>query len=315
MTRADPHRPRRPARFRPSPRGSISWQRFWQPPDALDLDGHRVSIVHRHAGFAEEAHPLRGAGGDDIAGFERECPGAVRDQRGHAVDDLVGAVVLHQHVVVPAPDAQVARVPELVRGDHHRAHGAERVERLGPHELLVDELQVPGADVVDAGVAEHIVERIGLVDAPRVASDHDAQLRLEVHGVRELRIPLDDGVWSRRPRSGTSRRASEARCGTPPLVLLGVGVVVQTDCDDLARVEAPEPPAGSDATSPGRPAAAAARARRAHCLEGGGAGLRAVRPSTPATRRRGPTRPDATVAVLDPESVAGGIDEGDQSHR
>src|SRR3990172_3353036 len=62
-------------------------------------------------------------------------------------------------------------IRDLVAGDQRRTRGAEGVQRLGAHELLVGELQIPCADVVDAGVAEHMIERRLLGHAPRRAPD------------------------------------------------------------------------------------------------------------------------------------------------
>ena len=65
-----------------------------------------------------------------------------------------------------ARDREVLRIADLVGGDEDRTHRAERVERLAADPLAVAELEVPGGHVVEAGVAEDVVERVGHRHAP-----------------------------------------------------------------------------------------------------------------------------------------------------
>ena len=60
--------------------------------------------------------PIAGgrAGGDDVAGLERERLGEVRDLLEAVEDHLAGVAVLAQLVVDVRPDAEVVRVAELV---------------------------------------------------------------------------------------------------------------------------------------------------------------------------------------------------------
>ena len=67
----------------------------------------------------------------------------------------------------PARDRERLRVGDLVGGDEPRAHRAERVERLAADPLAVAELDVPRGHVVEAGVAEDVVERVRRSDTLR----------------------------------------------------------------------------------------------------------------------------------------------------
>ena len=114
-----------------------------------------------------------------------------------------------------------------------RTHGPEGVEGLGPHELLVRPLEVSGADVVDAGVAEHVGEGVRLGYPPTGAPDDHPQLGLQVDRLRQLRIPFDgrtgadDGGRELGEQHGLDRGLDAA--------LPGMVVIVEADRDELAR--------------------------------------------------------------------------------
>ena len=133
---------------------------------------------------------------------------------------------------------------ELVGGDEDGAHRQERVGALGAEPLAVallalaqrrrGALPVPGTDVVDDDVAGDVVHRVGAGHATGRATDDDAQLDLEVQGVRALRphdrvtVP-DDRVRELREEQRSRRCLAAA--------FRGVLAVVETDADDLARSE------------------------------------------------------------------------------
>ena len=115
------------------------------------------------------------------------------DDRRDAEEHVGRRRPLHDLAVHEALDPQRLRVGHLVGSDQRRAHRAERVERLAAGPLAVAELEVPGGDVVEAGVAEDVVERLGLGDPARRPPDDDGELRLEVDLCRQRRIPPDLG--------------------------------------------------------------------------------------------------------------------------
>jgi Mg-chelatase subunit ChlD len=74
-------------------------------------------------------------------------------------------------------------IGNLVRSYNPGAEGAEGVERLAAHPLTVILLDVARGYVVRAGVAEHIVHRIGGRDPVGRLPDNHGQFRLVVDHV------------------------------------------------------------------------------------------------------------------------------------
>ena len=111
---------------------------------------------------------------------------------------------------------EVLRIAELVGRHEHRPHRAERVERLAAHPLSVAELEVAGGDVVDARVAEDVVERVGFGDVPGRPADHDPELGFVVHLAGQPRIPADVGADGRSRCSATWRTPAAPRAARPP---------------------------------------------------------------------------------------------------
>ena len=93
---------------------------------------------------------------------------------------LRGARLLEDALRRPCTDREVLRVADLVGGHEDRPHRAERIERLAACPLAVAELEVPRGHVVEARVAEDVVEGVGGVDATRRPADDDGELRLVV---------------------------------------------------------------------------------------------------------------------------------------
>ena len=136
-------------------------QVFSRAPDALDLDDDPVAVVRGRPG--DRGRPRRRDGvpvamtspGSSVNACEQwlmiSATGEVH---------LGCAGVLEDLAVDGAADREPLRIADLVGGHEDRAHRAERVERLAAGPLAVAELEVAGRDVVEAGVAEDVVEGV-----------------------------------------------------------------------------------------------------------------------------------------------------------
>src|SRR6476661_11182712 len=118
--------------------------RVGEASDALDLDLEAVTGL-------DQADAGRGAGPDDVARQQGERMRDDGHQLAHAADHLAGAAVLAEFAVETALDLQVLGVQ---LGLDPRAQRRGGVEALGPRPLQVRLLDVPGGEVVAAGVAE-----------------------------------------------------------------------------------------------------------------------------------------------------------------
>src|SRR5580692_10127456 len=144
--------------------------------DALDRDGYLVAVGQRpDAG--------RGAGQQHVAGQQRHHGADVADQLGHVVQQLRRPRVLLDLTVHRRAQLQVSRVQV---GLDPRAERAERVEPLGPGPLAVPGLEIPGGDVVGAGVAEDDLRHPLGGHVPAEPADHDGQLALEIDPLGQL---------------------------------------------------------------------------------------------------------------------------------
>ena len=129
-------------------------------PMPLDLDRHHVAVGEQDRRVAEDPDAARRPGRDDVAGLQGE-----RLEQWlmiSATPKYICAVLaccrtssLTRHSIV-----ERLRVGDLVGGHERRAHRAERVERLAAGPLAVAELEVARRDVVEAGVAEDVVEGV-----------------------------------------------------------------------------------------------------------------------------------------------------------
>ena len=108
--------------------------------------------------FCEErADAGRGAGGNDVAGEQGHHAGDPADEERAGIDHERGAAGLAEFVVDAGFDDDVRGVEF---GFDVRADGAKSVEAFGAGELDVGFLEVARGDVVGAGVAEDVGERI-----------------------------------------------------------------------------------------------------------------------------------------------------------
>ena len=128
--------------------------------------------------------------------------------------------------------SRVLRIRDLVGRDQGRAHRTERVERLAARPLAVPELEVARRDIVEAGVAEDVVERVGLADTARRPPDDHGELGLVIDLGGQLRVPADLGAVAD-DRAGPL--AEDERGGRPVRALLvDMLAIVATDGHDLA---------------------------------------------------------------------------------
>src|SRR5262245_5188886 len=79
----------------------------------VDLHFHLVAALEEYRRLPGEPHPGRGAGGDDVAGLQRDRRAQELDQLGHLEDQLIGPRVLHHLAVEAQLDAEVVRVLDL----------------------------------------------------------------------------------------------------------------------------------------------------------------------------------------------------------
>ena len=105
--------------------------------------------------------------------------------------------ILTQFAVDGGGDVGSTEIGDLVRGDNHRAHRHEGVEvlaeiGLASAALSFRELDGPGADIVEDGVAEDMVERVRLAHVLRSPADDHPEFHLIVD--LEAVGPLDDAV-------------------------------------------------------------------------------------------------------------------------
>lgn len=133
-------------------------------------------------------------------------------------------------------DGKTVRIGNGLRGYEGGAHWGESIEGLAPAELAATELFLPvaGANVVSAGVAEHMVERIGAGGIPAAPSDHDDEFSLVVDFAAGQMGGNRDGV-ARVLEGGGGFHKKNGMRGKRTAALLGVFAIVQTDAKDGGR--------------------------------------------------------------------------------
>lgn len=108
--------------------------------------------------------PRGRARGEHVPRLQRHALRYNLNERGDVPDHQVRRAVLPKLPVDPRPYPQGGPLHvQLRRGDHPRTHGAEPVDALREEKLLVALLEVASGDVVDDGVAKHVIERPGWV--------------------------------------------------------------------------------------------------------------------------------------------------------
>ena len=151
-------------------------------------------------------------------------------------DHVAGRPVLHGLAVDDRLDGECVGIGNVLRGDQRRAQRTEGGEGLAPAPLAPAPLQLPvtGADVVAAGVPQHVVQRLFASDVVAAPADHHGQLRLVVHLVAAQPARQHDvspGVLHRR-RQLHEENGLLGRLGAR---LLRVLAVVQPDAQHPGR--------------------------------------------------------------------------------
>ena len=97
------------------------------------------------------------AGGDHVAGLQRDHLRDVLDQLRNLENELAGVGFLQNLAADFERDIQRVRIGDLILGDDARPHGREGVEGLAHQPLRGGVLVIARADVVDDGVAEDVL--------------------------------------------------------------------------------------------------------------------------------------------------------------
>src|SRR5208283_5390547 len=116
--------------------------------DPLHRHAHRVAGFQEDRGLARKPHTGRRAGGNQIANFPGDGLGKIADQEGNFEDQIARVGILHCLTIERQGDSQVVGVGNLIGGDNPWTRGGESVTTLTAVPLLVAELHVPRAHVV-----------------------------------------------------------------------------------------------------------------------------------------------------------------------
>ncbi len=204
--------------------GGLGPHRVGQAAEVFDLDGDFVAVDQR-------ADAGRRAGQDQVARDERHDRRDVGHQLAHREDHVAGGGHLAQLSVDGTGDQRVGR---LELGLDPRAERAESVEALAARPLPVGDLQVARRHVVGDGVTEDVtVGRLGGDPTAALADDH-RQLGLVLDLLRLGRQA--DGLALADDGAGRlEEQQRQLRDGG--VVFGGVGGVIASDADDLARLD------------------------------------------------------------------------------
>lgn len=215
--------------------------------EVIDFESDDIAGAEIARGLHAEADAGRGAGGDDVAGFEGHELRQIMNEERHVEDHRASAAVLAWFVVDPEAKAEIGGIGNFVRCDEPGAEGIEGVARfsLGP---LATAFELEGAlgDVVGNAVASDA--RGGFGGGGKVAGfagDHDAEFDLPIGFFGTARdedvvVGADDGVGGFEEDDGLGGKG-HAGFG-------GVVGVVETDADEFAgaRDAAAEAGVGGD---------------------------------------------------------------------
>src|SRR5207244_3276966 len=100
----------------------------------------------------------------------------------HVEEHVARIAVLLLGTVDARPQLQVAGILQLIGSDDPGANGARAVQAL-PFEILVAVagLDIPRCDVVQHGVTEDIIERLGTLDIDARPADHYGKLDFPIY--------------------------------------------------------------------------------------------------------------------------------------
>src|SRR5438132_6748628 len=168
-----------------------------QYADALHLGLEDVTWLEVLGRYPREADAVRRAGRDQGAGQQRHADGEPDDQLLNRIDHVPRVAVLFRFAIDPQGDAQVLYVRDLIGRHHPGPDGRRRIEALAFEELAPPPvLDVPGADVVDDGVAEYVAHRVAGGDVSASFADEDAQFHLPIDLVTDGGVDTDVVVGS-----------------------------------------------------------------------------------------------------------------------
>src|SRR6266403_3168377 len=198
--------------------------RITQHSDSSDADLHGIA-------GDERAYAGGRAGGDYVAGIERHHAGNPADQKSAGVN--------HERSVTGLADCTVdARFDENACGVEIgldvRANGAKGVEAFAARELNIAFLYVARGDVVEAGVAKNVRQRvIGIAELRATAADYDGKLAFVLYTLRVWRE--NDGFVE--ANDGRRRLEEHERLfGDFVAQFGGVSGIVAADADDFRGI-------------------------------------------------------------------------------
>ena len=100
--------------------------RVGQLADTFDFDDALVAGLQVTRRLAGETDAGRGAGGDDVAGLQREHAREIRDQLRHVEDQVLRVRVLQLFAARGSGEiVEIVRILDLVGGHDRRAHRAK----------------------------------------------------------------------------------------------------------------------------------------------------------------------------------------------
>src|SRR5947209_9945569 len=170
-------------------------------PFSLDLHDsipHQTNTInlclHHIAGFEKlrwvacKTNATRRTSRDDIASLKRHAPGQNGDDLPHGENHHACIRILFDHAIDTQANRQLLRVRHLVSGHNPRSHRTKAVNAFPLKKLLMLELQVASADIIEHGIAKNIVEGLFLAYIFARLANNDGQFGLPVHLFRDRRV-------------------------------------------------------------------------------------------------------------------------------
>ena len=204
----------------------------------FDLDGHAVAGLQENRWGAGEADAVGCSGEDDGAGVEDGACGQKLDKGWDIENHVVGVPVLHDLAVEDGADGKVVGVRDLVGGDKNRAQWAEGGKGFATAPLAAPAVTLPvaSADIVGAGVAQHMIEGIFFADIVAGFSDHHGQFAFVVDGIT-IQLAWQDDRVARVLQGARILEEQHRIFGDSLFAFLGVLAVIEADAEDIAGLE------------------------------------------------------------------------------
>jgi hypothetical protein len=207
--------------------------RIAENAELFDFDFDDIAGLQKNWRCAENAHTLRGAGCDNVAGLEGDAFGDELDEFGDAKDHFGGVGVLQGSAVDACGDSEGVRIRDFVARGEMRTDRAEGVARFAADPLLIGELPSAGGDVVEGHVAEDVLERVGGTNRFPFAADDDGELSFVI----DLWVGAgnDDGIIGAADAGG--KFGEEDGSGRQGLGASfdGMVAIIEADGDDFSR--------------------------------------------------------------------------------